>query len=69
MNERRSSLGVAVLDGMLYAVGGYNGQETLRTVEKYDPALGQWTMVADMLNARSLLGVAALNGFLYAVGK
>ena len=69
MNEHRSSLGVAVLDGLLYAVGGYNGEMTVDTVERYNPVLEEWTTVAAMTHARSLLGVAVLNGFLYAVGK
>ena len=35
MLSRRSTLGVAVLDGCLYAVGGFDGTNGLDTVEKY----------------------------------
>ncbi|PFX19367.1 Kelch-like protein 17 [Stylophora pistillata] len=68
MIEHRSSVGVGVLDGLLYAVGGYNGQVTINTVERYNPRTEEWNMVAEMNTARSMLGVASLNGQLYAVG-
>ena len=35
MLSRRSTLGVAVLDDELYAVGGFDGTNGLDTVEKY----------------------------------
>ena len=38
MLTSRGSLGVAVVDGILYAVGGYNAFGTLTTLEAYDPA-------------------------------
>lgn len=69
MIEHRSSVGVGVLDGLLYAVGGYNGQTTVNTVERYHPRTEEWTMISEMTTARSMLGVASLNGHLYAVGK
>ena len=68
MIEHRSSLGVGVLDGFLYAVGGYDGQTTLNTVERYNPRTQEWTMITAMTTERSMLGVASLNGQLYAVG-
>ena len=36
MLSRRSTLSVAVLDGCLYAVGGFDGTNGLDTVEKYN---------------------------------
>lgn len=33
----RTSVGVAVLDGFLYAVGGQDGVQCLNHVERYDP--------------------------------
>ena len=41
MAEARDSHSVAVLDGNLYAVGGYNG-DYFSSVERYDPALDAW---------------------------
>ena len=34
---RRSTLGVAVLDRKLYAVGGFDGSNGLETMERFDP--------------------------------
>ena len=33
----RSRIGVAAVDGLLYAFGGYDGTSRLQTVECYDP--------------------------------
>lgn len=68
MIEHRSSMGVAVLDGFLYAVGGYNGQATVKTVERYNPCVAEWQVITEMTTERSMLGAASLNGELYAVG-
>ena len=37
MRTLRSRVGVAVVDGKLYAFGGYDGSSRLCTVECYDP--------------------------------
>ncbi|KAK3565115.1 hypothetical protein QTP86_033167 [Hemibagrus guttatus] len=70
MNTRRSSVGVGVVDGKLYAVGGYDGasRQCLSTVEEYDPVTNKWDYVADMSTRRSGAGVGVLNGQLYAAG-
>jgi kelch-like protein 18 len=36
MLTKRCRLGVAVLNGLLYACGGYDGASYLRSVEVYD---------------------------------
>ena len=69
MIEHRSSVGIGVLDGFLYAVGGYNGQVTVNTAERYNPRTGGWNMITEMNTVRSMLGVASMNGQLYAVGR
>ena len=69
MIEHRSSVGIGVLDGFLYAVGGYNGQVTVNTAERYNPRTGEWNMITQMNTVRSMLGVASLNGQLYAIGR
>jgi kelch-like protein 2/3 len=55
MSTRRSSVGVAVLNDCVYAVGGYDGQSRhcLSTVEKYEPRMDAWTPVAEMTTRRS----------------
>ncbi len=68
MPTRRSHLGVGVLNGIVYAVGGSDGTTTFATVEAFDPATGRWTTVAPLHEARALLSVAVLGGKLYAIG-
>ena len=70
MPTGRQNLGVAAVNGTVYAVGGNTGSlgSPLATVEAYDPATNTWTTQAPMPTARSLLGVGAVNGILYAVG-
>lgn len=55
-------LGVAVLEGPMYAVGGHDGWSYLNTVERWDPQARQWNFVASMSTPRSTVGVAILNG-------
>ena len=69
MAAARSDLSVAVLDGKLYAAGGYSGDGSyLSSVERYDPATNAWEAVAPLTLARFGARVAALEGKLYAVG-
>ena len=68
MNTLRSRVGVAVLNGCLYAVGGFDGNERLNTVEKFDPVTKIWSVVAPMNRKRSAVGCAALDGKLYVCG-
>src|SRR5439155_526290 len=68
MPTARGGLGVAVVNGVLYAVGGEDGASLLATVEAYDPTSNTWTTKASMPTARVWLGVAASAGILYAVG-
>lgn len=62
MSVRRSSVGVGVLKGHLYAVGGYDGasRQCLSSVERYDPVKNEWQIVTDMTVKRSGAGVGVL---------
>lgn len=64
----RNRVGVGVLDGSIYAVGGSHGSTHHDTVEKYDPETNRWSFVAPMSVARLGAGVASCAGALYAVG-
>jgi len=48
MSEDRQGVSVVVLDGHIYAIGGYNGTEDLKSVEVYRPSEGIWSSIADM---------------------
>uniref|UniRef100_A0A915Q811 BTB domain-containing protein n=1 Tax=Setaria digitata TaxID=48799 RepID=A0A915Q811_9BILA len=68
MNSIRSRVGVAVMNRMLYAIGGFNGHDRLRTVEVFDPDQNKWSEVSSLINKRSALGAAAVNDRLYVCG-
>ncbi|XP_072573427.1 kelch-like protein 3 isoform X3 [Paramormyrops kingsleyae] len=68
MQERRSTLGAAVLGDLLYAVGGFDGSTGLSSVEAYSPKTDEWSSVAPMNTRRSSVGVGMVDGKLYAVG-
>nr|XP_006819450.1 PREDICTED: kelch-like protein 20-like [Saccoglossus kowalevskii] len=68
MNTPRSGVGVTVIDGKIYAVGGHDGTQYLSSVECYDPATKRWRYVSSMTRPRRYVAVGTLNGMLYAVG-
>lgn len=45
MSISRDAVGVCLLGDRLFAVGGYDGQVYLSTVEAYDPQTNEWTQV------------------------
>lgn len=48
----RSRVAVAVLQGKLYAIGGYNGLERLSTVEVFEPDSKKWKRVSSISKPR-----------------
>lgn len=52
MTTARSRVGVAVVNGMLYAIGGYDGQLRLSTVEVYNPETDTWARAGSMNSKR-----------------
>ncbi|XP_063718556.1 kelch-like protein 20 [Symsagittifera roscoffensis] len=68
MNVARSGIGVAVLNGLIYAVGGHDGTSYLNSVECYDPSVKKWSIVANMNCPRRYVAVCAYNGLLYVAG-
>ncbi|XP_078206802.1 kelch-like protein 18 isoform X5 [Callithrix jacchus] len=73
MTTARSRVGVAVVNGLLYAIGGYDGQLRLSTVEAYNPETDTWTRVGSMNSKRSsvcfsAMGTVVLDGQIYVCG-
>ncbi|ERE75423.1 kelch-like ECH-associated protein 1 [Cricetulus griseus] len=68
MSVPRNRIGVGVIDGHIYAVGGSHGCIHHSSVERYEPDRDEWHLVAPMLTRRIGVGVAVLNRLLYAVG-
>ncbi|XP_033109239.1 kelch-like ECH-associated protein 1B [Anneissia japonica] len=68
MSVPRNRVGVAVLDGQLYAVGGSQGCHQHSSVERYDPDKDRWESIASMKTRRLGVVCAIVNRLLYAVG-
>lgn len=62
MHERRCYVSVAVLDGLIYAIGGFDRYQQLKTAERYDPNTKQWTLTAPMNERRSDASATSLQG-------
>ena len=56
MNEARQSPGVAVLNRLIYVLGGFDGRKRLNSVECYHPERNQWELVSPLQRARSGAG-------------
>ena len=59
---------MAVLDGIIYAMGGSDNVKALSVVEAYDPAADAWTEKPDIPTARACFAAAVVNGKIYTVG-
>jgi kelch-like protein 10 len=64
MHEKRLCHSVAVLDELVYAMGGCRSN----TAERYDYRTNKWSMIAPMYEIRSNAGAATLNGKIYVAG-
>ena len=60
LNTSRSGVGVGVLGEAMYAMGGYDGRSCLKTVERYDPLVDVWSLVAPTNITRSFPGMGVL---------
>ena len=68
LNSARQQLGVGVISGSLYAVGGSDGYTRLNSVERYDRDLDRWIYTKSLNTSRSGVGVGTLGDALYALG-
>ncbi|EDO46854.1 predicted protein [Nematostella vectensis] len=68
MHQCRSNHSVLTLGGYLYALGGYDGNSYLNTVERYCPKTKEWTMVSPMIFSRSCFAAEVADGYIYAFG-
>jgi len=72
MPTPREHLAAAVIDSLIYVVGGRDfsqgGPGNVSTLEAYSPETNTWYSLQSMPTARGGLAAAALNGKLYAFG-
>ncbi|XP_055007765.1 actin-binding protein IPP isoform X2 [Boleophthalmus pectinirostris] len=68
IHQARSGLGVAVLEGMIYVVGGEKDSMIFDCTERYDPVTKQWAAVASLNFPRCGVGICPCHGALYALG-
>jgi N-acetylneuraminic acid mutarotase len=68
MQEARCDLGVAVVNGKIYAIGGAGAKGFSSTNEEYDPATNIWTFRAPMPTPRSAFGIAVYKNKIYCFG-
>lgn len=59
---RRCYVSVAVLNDLVYAMGGYDGYHRQKTAERYDYKTNQWSLIAPMNVQRSDASATTLNG-------
>uniref|UniRef100_A0A8C5DSI7 Kelch like family member 10 n=1 Tax=Gouania willdenowi TaxID=441366 RepID=A0A8C5DSI7_GOUWI len=70
MQESRYLMSVTVLKGCIYAMGGYRDDDgtLLRTAERYQPNINQWTFIASMNEERISASCSTLNNKIYICG-
>lgn len=69
MNSPRFLLGTCAVDGLVYAVGGRNNEQSLDIVEVYDPKSKGWSLLAErMLESRNDFGLVARGNEIFCVG-
>merc|ERR1712071_647280 len=56
------------LNDKIFAVGGFDGTNRLRSAEYYNDDENAWVPVANMINPRSNFGVEVIDGQIIAVG-
>ena len=62
MRRCRGRLGVAVLNGRLYVLGGFDSSVRLKSAECFDPTTNCWSPIASMSYARSAPACTAMDG-------
>lgn len=72
MSTGRKEMGLAVLNGSLYVIGGTSTANDeynpLNTVKRYNSVNNTWSSVIRMNESRDNPGVGVLNGKIYVIG-
>ena len=68
MPTPRAGMGVAVVNGEIFAIGGISGDTPLNVNEEYDPFTNVWISLAPMPTARSGVATAVYDNKIYVIG-
>ncbi|MBN1358921.1 hypothetical protein JW988_09170 [Candidatus Bathyarchaeota archaeon] len=68
MSTARGGLGVAVVNGKIYAIGGSNNDTQLGNTEEYNPVTDTWTTKSSMPTPRSGFAIAVYQNKIYCIG-
>jgi N-acetylneuraminic acid mutarotase len=69
MHVARDAACAAALNGAVYMIGGFDGMHWLDSVERYDPACKQWTLLPDrMAQPRNSFACCVYRNEIYVVG-
>uniref|UniRef100_A0A8C5E2W5 Uncharacterized protein n=1 Tax=Gouania willdenowi TaxID=441366 RepID=A0A8C5E2W5_GOUWI len=70
MQESRYLMSVTMLKGYIYAMGGCRDDDgtLLRTAERYQPNINQWTFIGSMNEGREDASCTTLNNKIYICG-
>ena len=68
MPEAKAALGGAVVNGKIYAIGGFNGVINSARVDAYDPATNIWQALAPLPTTVSNQAVAVQGEWIWMVG-
>ncbi len=69
MPTSRGGLGLAVVNGKIYAIGGLTGDNQLvSTNEEYNPITNQWTSRMPMPTARTGFAITVYQGKIFVIG-
>uniref|UniRef100_A0A1X7TB43 Kelch repeat protein n=1 Tax=Amphimedon queenslandica TaxID=400682 RepID=A0A1X7TB43_AMPQE len=68
MTQRRSGVAVAVIDNILYVIGGHDGPNVWKSVKCYDAQSNKWSCIPDMLTSGRNGAAAVVYDLLYVIG-
>ncbi len=64
----RGASGIAVLDGLVYVIGGQDGGRTTAASDRFDPGLGRWEALPPIPTPANHLVAGGIGDRVYAVG-
>ena len=68
MRYQRSDLAVAAVDGKIFAVGGFSGQDQMSSVEIYDIETDTWSIGPPLISPRSGHQAIVVDKKIYVIG-